>query len=169
MQGKKLTLHLVSCLLYLSLSGCGFHLRGTAGAALPESLGELRVTMPERGPDDPMVVAVRRALAEAGARLTEEAGARTLVLSDERVEPQVISIRTTTGKASEYRLRYGIRFRLEGAGESAPQSIRLSREYTFDPARVLAKEEEERELVREMRADAAQQIVRRLARMAGQF
>jgi LPS-assembly lipoprotein len=149
----------------LYLSSCGFHLRGAGGAVLPESLATLRVTMPGRGPDDPAVVAVRRALADAGARLTDAAGARTLVLSDERVETQVVSVSTVTAKVNEYRLRYGISFRLDGESKTAPQTVRLQREYTFDPTQVLAKEQEERELLREMQADAAQQIVRRLARM----
>lgn len=147
------------------LSACGFHLRGTGGAALPEPLATLRVTMPGRGPDDPTVVAVRRALVDAGARLTDAADARTLVLYDERVETQVMSVSTVTAKANEYRLRYGLSFRLDGAGATAPQTIRMVREYTFDPTQVLAKEQEERELLREMQTDAARQIVRRLARM----
>jgi LPS-assembly lipoprotein len=149
-----------------ALSACGFHLRGVGGAALPESLATVRVTMPGRGIDDPTVAAVRRAFTAAGARLTEAADAATVVLQDERVETQVISVSTATAKANEYRLRYGIGFRLEGAGETgAPQTIRLVREYTFDPTQVLAKEQEERELVREMQTEAAQQIVRRVARL----
>lgn len=147
-----------------ALAACGFQLRGTGGALLPESLATLRVTMPGRGPDDPAATAVRRALTDAGARLTESADVRTLVLYDERIETQVISVSTVTAKANEYRLRYGISFRLDNAGEFAPQTIRLVREYTFDPTQVLAKEQEERELVREMQVDAAQQIVRRLSR-----
>jgi len=40
----------------------------------------------------------------------------------------------------------------------------LLRDYTFDPVNVLAKEEEEQELIRTMQRDAVQQILRRLSR-----
>lgn len=155
----------VVVIVVATLSACGFHLRGTGGATLPESLATLRVTMPGRGPDHATVVAVRRALLDAGARLTDATDVRTLVLYDERVETQVVSVSTVTAKVNEYRLRYGLSFRLDGAGETTPQTLRLVREYTFDPTQVLAKEQEERELLREMQADAARQIVRRLARL----
>ncbi|BAU47179.1 lipoprotein [Sulfurifustis variabilis] len=149
-----------------ALNACGFHLRGTGGAALPESLAMLRVTMPGRGTDDPTLVAVRRAFTAAGASLTEAAEAPTLVLHDERVETQVISVSTVTAKANEYRLRYGLSFRLDRGGTATvPQTVRLVREYTFDPTQILAKEQEERELLREMQSEAAQQIVRRVARL----
>jgi len=43
--------------------------------------------------------------------------------------------------------------------------LRLQRDYRFNPLNVLAKEQEEANLKRELRRDALSQIVRRLARL----
>lgn len=153
--------------LVLIAAGCGFHLRGIGGsAALPPSLSALRVAKTRGGANDPITVAVRDALTASGARIVETGTLPTLTLLDERVDSQVAAVRTTTAKAAEYTLRYSVSFQLEGPQPVPLQTIRLQRDYSFDPNQVLAKEREERELLRDMRDDAAQQIVRRLARAA---
>ncbi len=151
----------------ITIAGCGFHLRGSGGAMLPPSLAAVRVVMAGPGVNEPLAVAVRQAITQAGARVVESPGAPTLSLVRESVDSQVASVRTATGKASEYTLRYAATFRLDGPQPVAEQTVRLQRDYSFDPDRVLAKEQEERELLNNMRRDAAQQIVRRLARSVG--
>ena len=84
----------------------------------------------------------------------------------EQTESRVASVSTATAKASGYLLLYSVSFKLDGPQPIAPQTIRLQRTYTFDPTQVLAREQQEQELLRDMRRDAAQQIVRRLARAA---
>lgn len=150
------------------LVSCGFHLRGQA-LRLPPEFATLRVVLQgSNQPNDPLLSAVRGTLrSQAGARIVEDTDVPTLVLSPERVESQVLSVQIATAKASEYRLRYVVGFELRNAaGQTAlaPQTLRLQRDYTFDATRVLAKEEEQDELLRELRRDAAQQIVRRIAR-----
>lgn len=154
------------------MSGCGFHLRGQA-TRLPPEFATLRVTLQgTTQANDPLLTAVRNTLQlQSGARIVEDTDVPSLVLSDERVESQVISVQTATAKASEYRLRYTLNFQLtDAAGKTvlAPQTLRLQRDYTFDPTRVLSKEEEERELLRDLRRDAAQQIARRIAKASNQ-
>jgi LPS-assembly lipoprotein len=151
----------------LALAGCGFHLRGVGGsAALPPSLATVRVVM-GGGANEPLAVAVREAISQAGAQVVDAGSVPTVVIVSEQVDNQVASVRTSTGKASEYLLRYTVNFRLDGPQSLPEQTIRLQRDYSFDPDRVLAKEQEERELMRSMRREAAQQIVRRLARSTG--
>jgi LPS-assembly lipoprotein len=99
--------------------------------------------------------------------LTEDikAAAPTLHLYGETVESQVVSI-DITGKVSDYLLNYTARFSVSAADgkELLPaQSVKLQREYTFDKLNVLAKEREDEFLRQEMRRDAVQQILRRLA------
>jgi LPS-assembly lipoprotein len=147
------------------LGGCGFHLRGSSlDARLPEALATLWVTMAGQSVHEPLAVEVREALKEAGAELYESPNVPRVVLLDERVETRVASVRTETGKASEYTMHYIVSFRLDGPSPVETQHIRLQREYTFDPARVVAKEYEERELLRDMRHEAARQLVYRLVR-----
>lgn len=168
MNAKSVILVLLLATSYSLLTSCGFHLRGLDKAVLPAELAELRVAVQDSvAAHDPLLVAMREALTtRAGARITERPDVPVLVLFGERADGQVLSV-GATGKVSEYLLRYEVSFRLldaEGKERLAPQTIRLQRSYTFDPLNVLAKEREEQSLKREMRADAAGQIVRRLAK-----
>jgi LPS-assembly lipoprotein len=151
------------------LSGCGWHLRGTAGATLPSSLATLRVTMSGgEGDYDPLLIAVREALqVQGGAKVTEGKDLPTLHLYNEVVGNRVLSV-DTTGKVREYMLRYEVNFRVTDAAgnELAPaQTVVMQRAVTFDRLHVLAKEREERELLVELKRDAAQQVLQRLAQL----
>lgn len=149
-----------------ALEGCGFHLRGTGGASLPASLAEVRVVPATPLANDPLTVAVRDALTQSGGHVVDTPGVPALVLMGEQTESRVASVSTATAKASGYLLLYSLSFRLDGLRPVPAQTIRLQRTYTFDPTQVLAREQQEQELLRDMRRDAAQQIVRRLARAA---
>lgn len=152
----------------LLLNSCGFHLRGQGTATFPAALSSLRVQIAgSRQENDPLLAAVRNALrTQAKVDVRDEGELPVLVLQNERSQTEALSI-STTGKALEYSLRYEVSFQLldTAGGESfPPQTIRLRRDYIFDPLNVIAKQKEEDELLREMRRDAAGQIVRRLAR-----
>lgn len=154
-------------LLMLALSACGFQLRGAGGATLPAELSVMRVTA--GGPAYPaMLVEMRNALqSQAGVRLVDTPGVPTLTLLAESADSQVLAI-DSTGKVSNYLLNYSLTFALaDAAGQEllGPQSVKLQREYSFDKLSVLAKEKEDEFLRREMRGDAVQQILRRLARV----
>lgn len=149
-----------------ALAGCGFHLRGTGvGASLSTVLPAVRVVPPGSAAYDPFTVAVRDALTQAGTRVVTDPKAPALVLTGETSTIRVAAVNTVTAKVSEYLLQYRTGFRLTGLRPVAAQSIHLQRVYSFDPAQVLAREQQEQELMRDMRSDAAQQIVRRLARL----
>ena len=167
--GAALFFSLFTLLFSLLLSGCGFHLRGTGKSEMPPQLATMRVAVSDsKLANDPLWVAVREALRTQGGVRVEEAGdAPLLVLSGERTESQVQSVGATTGRASGFLLRYEVTFHLVGADAkelAASQTIKLQRDYTYDPLNVLAKEREEQELKREMQRDAVQQIVRRLSK-----
>jgi len=160
--------YLVSSISYLLLSGCGFHLRGAGSATLPESLWRLRVVVQDsKLANDPLLVAVKGALqTDPNVVIAEELDVPTLALFGEGTDSQVLSV-GSSGRVSGYRLKYEVSFRLadaKGREWLAPQSVRLIRDYTFDPLNVLAKEQEEQELKRTMQRDAVQQILRRLSR-----
>jgi LPS-assembly lipoprotein len=103
---------------------------------------------------------------EGKVTVTTEADAPVLILFDEQTSTHVQTV-SVTGRASGYSLKYELSYRLTDAAgkELLPmQSVRLLRDYTFDPVNVLAKEEEEFELRRTMQREALQQILRRLSR-----
>jgi LPS-assembly lipoprotein len=63
-------------------------------------------------------------------------------------------------------LSYATRFNVQNkAGEMLfnTRNVALQRDYNFDPTQVLAKEQEETYLRRDMQRDVAQQILRQLA------
>lgn len=165
--GRVFLLPLAACCLLLI--SCGFHLRGTQGASLPEPLWRLRVvTQDSRLANDPLLMVVKGALqTDPKVTLTEDTEVPTLVLFGERSDTQVLSV-GSTGRVSGYMVRYEASFRLvDRAGQEllAPQTVRVIRDYTFDPLNVLAKEQEEQDLKRSMRRDAVQQILRRLSKV----
>jgi LPS-assembly lipoprotein len=163
-------LYLASCILYLSLTACGFHLRGQESANLPASLAILRLSAPAYAP---LTVEMRNVLkGQAGIRVVDDldASAATLTLAGEQIGSQVQAI-DITGKVSDYLLNYSVTFSLTAADGQVllpSQVIKLQREYTFDKLNVLAKEQEDEFLRHEMRRDAVQQILRRLASLMPQ-
>ena len=144
----------------LLLAGCGFHLRGAV--ALP--FETLLVT----GVDNtPFGTELRRGL-RASRRLEvvdEPARAQAVLqvtgLSQER---RILSL-SAAGRVQEYQLVYRVSFRVhDGRGRELlpPNDVILRRDITFNDSQVLAKEQEEILLVRDMQSDAVQQVLRRL-------
>lgn len=92
--------------------------------------------------------------AQALLQVTEEARSR-----------EILSL-TSAGRVREFQLRYRVGFRVHDGkgGEFVPASvIQLTRDMTYSDAEILAKEQEEQLLFRDMRTDMVQQILRRLA------
>jgi len=152
------------------LTSCGFHLRGASAVALPPELSSLRVTMGGAS-YPPLLVEVRNALLALGnVRLTEDVSASVPVLQlhGESTESQVLAI-DSSGRISAYLLNYRVEYSLVGADKRPllpKQSVKLQREYSFDRLNVLATEKQSEFLQNEMRRDAAQQILRRLASLS---
>jgi LPS-assembly lipoprotein len=158
---------LVGAAFSLTLSGCGFHLRGNSAATLPPELSVMRVTMGGSG-YPPLLVEMRKALLALGTvQLTDNVTARTPVLQllGETIQNQELAI-DSSGRPIAYLLNYRANFSLTGA-DGKPllpaQSVKLQREYSFDRLNVIASEKQSDFIQAEMRRDAAQQIVRRLA------
>jgi len=155
---------LLLVLVFASLSACGFALRGSGGTysmpfksiylGFPEtsSLGtELRRSL--RGGDRVEVVAD-----------VSKAEARFEVVSENRSK-SILSL-NAQGRVREYLLNYALVFRvLDNKGDEllGATEISLKRPLTFNETQVLAKEQEEALLYRDMQADLVQQVMRRLA------
>jgi len=148
------------------LAGCGFQLRGASSVRLPPELRVLRISMGAGFP--PLLVEVRNSLRILGSvRVTEDVQAPVPVLNliGEQSTSEVLSI-DSTGRINAYLLNYRVDFSLTSADGKMllpQQAIKLQREYTFDRLNVLATERQSDFLQNEMRRDAAQQILRRLA------
>ncbi|MEQ1662528.1 MAG: LPS assembly lipoprotein LptE [Thiobacillus sp.] len=94
---------------------------------------------------------------------TNEAMAVLKLAPEDRIKT-ILSL-SGAGRVTEYRLTYRLKFSVNGNDErvlAAPETIELTRDFTYDDAQVLAKSAEETLLYRSMEDDAATQILRRL-------
>lgn len=153
--------------LVLTLSACGFHLRGSNGSfMLP--FATMNITLPD---SSPLAIDLKRYIRAIGSTEivdTREAADATLeVLADpEKTRTKSILSLNSNGRVREYQLGYSIQFRVvDKAGNQllGLTNIGLTRPITFNESQVLAKETEEAALYRDMRNDLVQQIMRRLA------
>jgi LPS-assembly lipoprotein len=163
-------LYFVLCTLYFSLVSCGFHLRGTGKVEMPAALSVMQVRVEGNLLENhPLLVAVKNALrTQTDVQIQESGDAPRLLLYGELSDSRVLSV-TSAGNVDEYLLKYEVSFRLADVDNkllSEPQTVKVQRDHQFDRLNVLAKEREEQELRREMQRDAAQQILRRLSRIA---
>ena len=151
---------LISVMLALMLAACGFQLRGAQ--PLPFSSLYVPADSWETG-----ALLKRNIRALNSTQLTEtpqEAQAVFTLLGEAR-EKNILSL-SGTGRVREYQLRYRLAFRvhdLKGKEFIAPTEVVLVRDISFSDERVLAKEQEEALLYRDMQNDMVQQLMRRMA------
>lgn len=152
----------LACLLVtVLLAACGFQLRGAW--VLPYE--SLHIGLP-----DTSVVGAglkRQITAGGGTRLaaTSAEAQGTLLQTAEVRERQILSL-STAGRVREVRLHYRFAYRVVDAKgrDLVPVSgIELTRDLTYDDSAVLAKEQEELILWRDMETDLVQMLLRRLA------
>jgi LPS-assembly lipoprotein len=147
-------------LLLASVAGCGFRIRGTAEVPFD--------TLYLPGATSGIALDLKRYIqAGTNARVVDDPAKADAIMqfTEEARQKEVLSL-TGTGKVREFQLRYRVGFRVhDGKGTAfVPQSvIQLTRDVTFNDTEILAKEQEEQLLYRDMQADMVQQIMRRLA------
>ena len=145
-------------LLALGLSACGFQLRGSY--EVPAFLHEVSLKMPA----GTQLLAAELRLALERRDIDPQGGEVQLEIVSENLTRQTSSV-DSNARAAEYVLVYTVSFRInssDGRAIGPLQSLILRRSYQYDPTSVVAKNMEEETLVSELRADAAQQIVRQL-------
>ena len=149
---------LILAVIVLSLAACGFHLRGYNTAA---AFADFQVVAPSGSvfQDE-----LRQAFRSAGA---VEAGARSdadvvVEILDERNQQRAAS---TTGNArvAEYELDVGAYISIsDGSGKTLapPQWISRVRVYRIDRDNLTGNSQEQSLVLRELRADVTQSVVR---------
>jgi LPS-assembly lipoprotein len=158
---------LIAAALGGSLSACGFHLRGSGGHyTLP--FPAMYVGLPD---SSPLAIELKRNIRVNGNTIVVSDPAKAdgviEVLTDpEKTRTKSILSLNSNGRVREYLLTYNILFRVRdktGNELLAPTPIVLTRPITFDETQLLAKEQEEALLYRDMQADLVQQMMRRMA------
>lgn len=157
---RKLVIFLLATVL---LAGCGFQLRGSSGGQLPYE--RLYVDLPE---NSDIGIALRRQIAAHGAhRLADRRENATAIFQQvaDRREKTILSL-NASGQVREYRLQTNYSFRIvdpKGRELIPVIPVILSRDITYNDNVVLAKEQEEALLWRDINFDLVAQIMRRLS------
>ena len=144
-------------LLALALAGCGFELRR------PPDLPYGRVALAGFSKGSPMAEALTRALPEGASRVEAPKDAEVVLTALDDHLYRVVAASTTAGQVREFRLRVVLKFRLtrpDGKVLLADTELETSRDLSYIETAALAKQVEEAGLLREMRADLAQQVLR---------
>ena len=153
--------------LSLTVSACGFHLRGDGGHyTLP--FPKMYVGLPE---SSPLAVDLKRNINANGSttvvKTAKEADGIVDVISNpEHTKTKTILSLNSNGRVRQYLLQYSIVFRVldkQGAVLLPPTAIALSRPIDFNETQLLAKEQEEALLYKDMQTDLVQQMMRRIA------
>lgn len=154
------TIRLLSLGLILTITSCGFHLRGTTGFQFSSIM-----IQSERA--DSVSAEVKRILEEQNVKIVsipQEAQA-IVQLSDEKFDRRALSVSALSGKLEEIELNFRVFIEIRRPNEEILQKIQaisLSRDYSFDETSVLAMGTEEDTLKHEIFQDVVAQIIRRL-------
>jgi LPS-assembly lipoprotein len=153
---------LAACLL-TGVSGCGFHLRGSA--ALPAEMDVIYVT--GRPPWNSLVEDLTEALLSHDVRVTRERDEATAVLriiSNESSQ-QLLSV-NTAGKVLEYELRQTMVFSMtkaDGHPLIKPQRVTTSSAYLYNSNDILGKEREKKVVFQTLQKNLVNLAILRIA------
>ena len=141
------------------LAACGFHLRGEYN--VPFASVYLATTGASQ-----VAVTLRRELSNSPTKLMPSAkdAEAQLNITDERRERIILSL-SGAGRVREYQLKLFVHYQLvdnKGAVPIPTSEIQLQRIMTYDDSQVIAKQQEEALLYKDMEVDAANQILRRM-------
>ncbi|MFN3629923.1 MAG: LPS assembly lipoprotein LptE [Casimicrobiaceae bacterium] len=170
-EGIMLTLRLrlamlVTSLLLAGVTGCGFQLRGAETFPVRTVHVQAPVSQARGGEAAPVVPDVIRGLERAGVVVKPriEEAEFSIRFNQVLFDKRVLSL-SGGGRAREFELEYLVRYEFvdaRGRAWGEPGEITIRRDFSFAESQALAKEAEERQLVRDMQLDAAAQILRRL-------
>ena len=157
-------------LLATVLAGCGFRLAGSRPLPEPLQATYIDVIAPYRVSEPPLEVALRTLLQRRGGHVKSSAeGARSVIkLSDLKESRLVLSI-GTDGKVLEFQLVTSVTYQVNAGGKllMPPDTLTLSRSYSFNAEQVLAKDAEEARLRQYIQSELAELLLLRMEALLG--
>jgi LPS-assembly lipoprotein len=141
----------------LAVAACGFQLRGETN--VPSEMSRTYISAPDNF--SPFYRKLRDELRRAGVEVVDSPGEASAVFSilTDVTDQRVLSV-SARNVPREYEVFYLVHYSVENGERSimAPQSLTLTRDYTYDETLVLGKAKEE-ELLREAIVDDLVRIV----------
>ena len=146
----------------LLLAGCGFQLQGTV--TTPTEMERTYISTSDNR--SLFYRELREALLAADVRLVDsetEATATFTILYD-RTDQRVLSV-SARNVPTEYEVYYTIEYSLDSGAKNLlePQTLTLTRDYTFDPTLVLGKEHEQQLLLYAIVDDLVRIVLKQIA------
>jgi len=145
-----------------TLAGCGWRLQGSA--RLPEVLATAYIEA--KDPYTDFIRALRDSLTASGATVVANRAQATAIVRIKRdVSGQRVLSVSARNTPEEYQVYYTVEYSVEGDGREliAPDTLEVTRDYSYDERAVLAKQREQLILREALARDLAGMIVRRLA------
>ncbi|BBC39664.1 hypothetical protein FA893_15630 [Photobacterium damselae subsp. piscicida] len=163
---KQASRFLMVTLLALATASCGFHLRGNY--MLPEGIAKLSLTSFD--PYGQLTRQVKSQFKMHGIQqVTPAKNVPNLNIVSESDGDRTLSLYQNNGRA-EYELTYSVNYSVSIPNHGVENfTTRVTRTFLDNPLTALAKSVEEDELKQVMRQQAAQQIMRQLARLTVTF
>lgn len=152
--------------LAMITTACGFHLRGNY--LLPEDVSHISVTSFDSY--NTLTREVKKQLRLNGVEIvTPAADVANLYLISESDSSRTLSL-YQNARAAEYELAYSVSYQVLVPGyDSKSFQINVTRSYLDNPLAALAKSVEKDMILDEMREQAAEQIIRQMARLKAQL
>ena len=154
---------LTALILALTLTSCGFHLRGS------ENLPFETLYIQDSGAQG-IAHDLRKALKSNGVTLASsaESAQASLELMSENLEKRILSL-SGNGTVREYELIYRVTFRVHGQGGTLwgrPQTVEQRRDFSYNDSALLSKGAEETRLNNDMRSEAVREVLRRVGSLS---
>lgn len=156
--------HVLLLAALLSLTACGLHLRGHTPGGATFAFKSIYI---QSAGDTTFARTLKRGLDAYKLDVEAQPGKQQLTLQvlSEATDKQITAL-NASGHVVEYLLHYRVSLRAYDAQQNnwlPLTEIELQRILPWDETLILAKQQEEQMLYAEMAADAAQQVLRRLA------
>lgn len=143
-------------LVLLGVSACGWQLRGWNAASTVSSLH--LVTQDRYAP---LTLALRETMQQQDIEDTQAAPLQ-LHVGKEQLRKRIVAV-TSIGSPSQYELSlsvdYQYRLASEEQAKTLPRTLSVFRAFDFDPSNTVAKTQEEKTLLEEMRRELALRIL----------
>ena len=144
-----------------ALSACGFRLAGSD--PLPAVMARPYLSLKDPYTDFSREFEHQLKSSGAALQLTREGATATVEVTKDLVEQRTLAV-SAKNIPTEYELTYTVTFSVRGAAKEllAPQTISLSKDFSFDETLQLAKEHEADILRQQMARDLVSIAMRRL-------
>ncbi|MDC0423543.1 LPS assembly lipoprotein LptE [Methylophilaceae bacterium] len=131
-------------ILTFSIMSCGFQLRGS----LENSFSSIQID----GGSSSFTNELKKKYKQSGIQIKNSSAEKSIEIITDQFDKRILSL-SSTGKIREYRLNYLISYRIKNSlGDWGPViKINSTREYSYDDNNIVAKQEEEKNLIQGMK------------------